>query len=222
MAKNQDILITLYGDQWDPSIQTWHEPPAGVVTKVRNILRSVLGLAPQRPWHAPNGENLQGFLNDSLVVTTDPRKPYIATIKMSSSSREFATRFLNLLVQTADERLRRKALDRAQVYINYLIAKLSTVTVSEHRDAITQALGDQERYAMVASAGGKPFAAEVFQTPWGSNLPEWPSPRQSYIVYMLLGAALGLGLAFVRHRAKMRDVTWVQNLPAFIRRPLQY
>src|SRR5690606_16733359 len=28
MAKNQDILITLYGDQWDSTSQTWREPPA--------------------------------------------------------------------------------------------------------------------------------------------------------------------------------------------------
>ncbi|OAI44860.1 hypothetical protein AYO42_00665 [Rhizomicrobium sp. SCGC AG-212-E05] len=222
IAKNHDIMVALYGDQWDPITQTWHEPPAGKMAGFKLWLRGLLGLAPTQPWHAPNGENIQGFLSSSLQLIQDPRKTYMLTLKLTSGSRDFSIKFLNVLVKTADERLRRKAVERAQTYINYLTAKLATVTVSEHRDALTQSLGEQERYAMVASSG-KPFAAEVFQSPWASNLPESPSPRQTFLTWILLSAAGGTLFAFLRHRyqAQLRRSLWLQRLPAFVRRPLE-
>lgn len=221
IANNHDIMVALYGNQWDPITETWFEPTTSTTTRAKQWLRGVLGLAPTLPWHAPNGENVQSFLSDNLVVTQDPRKTYMVTLQLTSSSRDFSIRFLNLLVQTADERLRQKALERARVYINYLTAKLNTVTVAEHRDALTQALGEQERYAMVASSG-KPFAAEVFQSPWASNLPASPSPRQAFLLWMILGALAGTTFAFLRHRYRdrLQRSAWVQRLPGFIRRPL--
>jgi uncharacterized protein involved in exopolysaccharide biosynthesis len=222
IAKNQDIMIALYGGEWDPISETWHEPPAGTMSGIKSWIRNLLGLAPTLPWHAPNGENVQGFLSTNLQVTQDPRKTYMVTLTLTSHSRDFSIRFLNLLVKTADERLRQKALERSRTYINYLTAKLNTVTVAEHRDALTQALGEQERYAMVASSG-KPFAAEVFQSPWASNLPSSPSPRQVFLIRMVLGAVGGLAFALLRHRyqAHLRRSPWIQRLPAFVRRPLE-
>lgn len=220
LAKNQDVLITLYGDQWDPITKTWHEPPVGLSTRIKNSIRGILGLAPQLPWHAPNGENIQSFLANSLLIGQDPRKAYMLTLSLTTGSRDFSMRFLTLLVQTADERLRQKALERARIYIDYLTAKLATVTVAEHRDALTQALGDQERYAMVASSG-KPFAAEVFQSPWASNLPASPTPKRVFMFWVLVGIFSSVAFAYLRFKVSQRDAVWVQNLPAFIRRPLQ-
>lgn len=220
LAKNQDVLKTLYGDQWDPITKTWYEPPTGLQTRIRNAIRGTLGLAPQLPWHAPNGENIHNFLANSLIVGQDPRKPYMVTLSMTTGSREFSAQLLSLLVRTADERLRQKALERARTYIAYLTEKLTTVTVAEHRDALTQALGDQERYAMVASSG-KPFAAEVFQSPWASNLPASPSPRRTFMFWVLMGTALSVAFAYLRYKVASQDAIWAQKLSAFVRKPLQ-
>lgn len=222
LAKNHDLMIAMYSSQWDPITQTWHEPPVSTSTRIKLWVRNLLGLAPAAPWHAPNGANIQSFLNDNLEVAVDPRKTYMVNLSLTSYSREFSIRFLNLLVKTADERLRQKALERARTYINYLTAKLKTVTVAEHRDALSQALGEQERYAMVASSG-KPFAAEVFQSPWASNQPAYPSPRQTFLMWMVLGAVAGVLFALLRHRyqANLSRSPWLQRLPAFMRRPLE-
>lgn len=221
IAKNHEIMLALYGGQWDPATQTWVEPPTGTQTKIKLWLRNLLGLAPTPPWHAPNGEEIKSFLDRSLEVLQDPRKNYMVTLKLVTGDRAFSARFLDVLVKTADDRLRQKALARARDYIGYLTSKLNTVTVAEHRDALTAALGEQERYAMVASSG-KPFAAEVFQSPWASNLPASPSPRQVFLVWMFLGAAAALSFAFARRRyhCYLQSAAWVQRLPGFIRRPL--
>lgn len=221
IAKNHDMMVTLYRGQWDSATKSWFEPPTDTFNGIKLWIRGLLGLAPARPWHAPNGENLHSFISDNLRLSLDPRKTYIATLTFTTGNRDLSIRFLNLLVHTADERLRRRALERAHTYINYLSSKLGTVTVAEHRDALTQAIAEQERYAMVASSD-KPFAAEVFQSPWASNLPASPSPRQAYAIYMILGALAGLGLAFIRHRYQVRlqHSAVVQRLPDFIRRTL--
>ena len=221
IAKNHDIMVAMYSSQWDPITQTWQPQYTGALGAIKLWVRDILGLAPTQPWHAPNGENIQSFLSKELVLEQDPRKPYIATLTLTSGSREISIRFLNLLVKTADERLRRRALDRARSYIDYLSSKLNTVTVSEHRDALAQSIAEQERYAMVASSG-KPFAAEVFQSPWASGLPSSPLPRQVYLIWVTLGALTGLGFAFAhrRYQSWLQSARWVQKLPAFIRRPL--
>ncbi|MES2471599.1 MAG: hypothetical protein V4601_02035 [Pseudomonadota bacterium] len=221
IAKNQDIMIAMYRGQWNPDTGTWQEPPAPMSAGIKNWIRGILGLAPPTPWHAPNGQNLQSFLADSLDVRVDPRKTYLATLTLTTGDRDLSIRFLDLLVKTADNRLRQKALERARIYIQYLTAKLNTVTVAEHREALTQALGEQERYAMVASAD-KPFAAEVFQSPWSSNLPKSPSPRQVYALWVILGAFAGLGFALMRrrHQSYLQRANWVQRLPGVIRRQL--
>ena len=221
IAKNHDIMAQLYGAQWDEAAQSWKEPPISALDSIKLWIRDLLGLAPMQPWHAPNGENIQSFLSQALFVTQDPRKQFLATLTLTSGSRELSIRFLNLLVKTADERLRRQALDRARTYIDYLSSKLTTVTVSEHRDALAQAIAEQERYAMVANSS-KPFAADIFQHPWASNLPSSPSPRQIYLIWIAVGALTGLGLAFARHRyhSSLIRKSWVHRLPEFIRRPL--
>lgn len=219
VAKNHDIMVAIYGSQWNNATQTWQSPQAGSLASIKLWLRDLLGLAPTQSWHAPNGENIQSFLAQTLRVTQDPRKQFLATLTMTSASRDLSIRFLNLLVKTADERLRQQALSRARSYIDYLSSKLNTVTVSEHRDALAQAIAEQERYAMVASSG-KPFAAEIFQSPWASNLPASPSPRQAYLIWIFLGMFAGVALAFARHRYQpyLLRARWVQNLPVFIRR----
>lgn len=221
MAKHEDILTTIYATQWDPSTRTWHEPPRGMLADVKEKIRSVMGLAPPTPWHPPNGENLHSFLSQALVVDQDPRKVYLVTLRLTTADREFSKRFLNLLTQTADERLRARALSRARTYIAYLSEKLPTVSIAEHREAIASALSEQERFAMAASSD-TPFAAEIFQTPWGYNLPMYPSPRQTYILYTISGALLAMIFAFLRHRFhdQLQTSLWVRRLPIFLRRAL--
>lgn len=216
LAKDQYILVRIFGhDQWDPETHTWHEPPHGMMDKIRDGIRGLLGLAPTVAWHPPNGEQLQGYIADNMGVIQDPRKPYMVTIRITTDSKEFSIYFLNKLVQTADNRLRQKSLNRARVYMQYLEAKLPMVTVAEHRAALAAALSEQEKYEMVASSG-TPFAADVFQSPWASNLPSWPVPRQTFMFWIGLGVVLGFGFGFLRYRLRNGGARWLQRAPRFV------
>lgn len=217
IAKNHEIMMILYGNQWDAASQTWRETPPSLFTRMMLSLRSFLGLAPSEPWQPPGGANVLSFLANSLTVTQDPRKPYMATLTLNSPNKAFAIRFLNLLSKTADDRLRQQALGRAQDYINYLSKKLETVSAVEHRAAITEALSEQERYAMVASSD-RPFAAEVFESPWASNLPSSPSPRQVFLIFVMLGAFAGLGISYLRLKYAGEKPAWLAAMILTVRR----
>jgi len=199
LAKNQGLMKTLFGDEWDQATQSWREPPLPAYLQTWSSVRSFLGLAPTRPWHPPDGSNLLNYLNRNLEVDLDPRKPYLVKLILVSANTQFAIDFLSLLDRTADDHLRQKALLRARAYVDYLSNQLSKVTIAEHREAITQALSEQEKFAMVASSGA-PFAAEVFEKPWASTLPAAPVPRQILALAAFIGAAVGSVVALVVNR----------------------
>jgi hypothetical protein len=195
IAKNQDIMKTLFANQWNATTQSWEQPPLTFTEKAINEVRALLGLAPPAQWHPPNGINLLSFLNDYLLVDQDPRKPYLVKLTLLHYNSQFAINFLNYLTATVDNQLRQKALVRANQYMDYISRKLPTVTIAEHRAALTQALGEQERFAMVASSS-LPFAADVFEKPWTSTLPDSPKPRQAFLLALVIGGAIGFAIAF--------------------------
>lgn len=207
IAKNQAVMKYLFSGEWDERTQSWREPPLTDSEKRWLNMRATLGLAPPAPWHAPDGSNVLNFLNRDLQVQTDPRKPFLIKIILVHPDTKFAIDFLNLLNTTIDDHLRQKALLRARDYITYLSKQLGTVTVAEHRLAITQGLGEQERFAMVANSGS-PFAADVFERPWASTLPASPSPRQILGVAALLGLFAGSMLVLIITSITRRWSTW--------------
>jgi hypothetical protein len=223
VAKDQNLMRAIYADQWDPVAKVWHEPERSTLQNIQLAVRDFLGLAPASPWKPPSGSDVQAFISDRVSVEQDPRKPYLARITFTTSKKEFGIYFLNLLNARINDFLRQKALARANAYIAYLSAKAQTVTVAEHRMAITQALGDQERYAMVANSG-TPFAAEIFEHPWASNLPASPKPRSVFLTDLLLGFAIGMGISYVRRKYGLRQPfnAWLRKFPPLARSTTQF
>ena len=224
VARHQDIMQVLFATQWDAATQSWREPEKGIVGSLVGSMRDFLGLAPSAPWHAPDGASVYSYLSDNLTVFQDPRKTYLVRITLRTYDKAFGIRFLTFLNQVADDRLREKALTRANNYIGYLTDQLQNVTIAEHREAIAQSLSDQERYRMVAKSGS-PFAAELFEHPWASNLPASPVPRSVILTWLIFGAGIGMSISYARLKwgrqlhGWLQSSRWVRHLPAFARRP---
>jgi hypothetical protein len=177
-------------------------------------------------WTPPDGARLQEFLGYSIDVTQDVKTPFLVKVSVGSSNPQFGIKLLNALNQTADSHLRKKALQRATEYINYLSKALTTVTVAEHREAIMGALSEQEKFAMSASSSA-PYAADLFDKPWASVEPIWPQPRQALIKAIMLGGLIGAAIVLtLRYLGivageKIRRWVRVEKLPQFLRRPLR-
>jgi hypothetical protein len=226
LAKNKDIMKSIFWREWDEEAQTWREPRPTLTEWVKRFIFSLLGSRPL-PWQAPDGARLQQFLSDpgGLQVILDMKRPDLVTIEYDSPDPRFAVKLLTAVNQAANDHLRKKALLRATDYINYLSKELNTVTVAEHRQAIMQALSEQEKFKMSASSTA-PYAADLLDKPWASLVRLSPRPSEAYpkaiLEGLLVGAAIVLALhyfgAFVREQ--IRNRIRFDRLPSFLRRPL--
>jgi LPS O-antigen subunit length determinant protein (WzzB/FepE family) len=201
LAQNDTIMKTIFADQWDEATQTWHEPAHDDWYLWKQKARPYLGLRPLPPWHKPDGGSLQVVLGKNLQVQQDALKPYMVKVVFYNPSPKFGVDFLNAMSAKADDLLREKALLRSKEYIAYLSNQLKTVTIAEHREAISQALSEQEKFAMVASSGA-PFAADIFERPWASTLPTEPNATRVLSLAIFLGGAVGGFIAYAAHKVR--------------------
>lgn len=233
LAKDPVLMKELFGGEWDESTQSWRKPTPSLSQRIFSGIRSFLGLI-KLPWQPPSGARVQGYLTDNIEVLQDPRKPFIATVKLHSTNPKFAIKILNELNAAADNHLRREAILRAQNYIAYLTKQLATVTIAEHREALMNTLSEQEKYAM--SAGSNvPFAAEMFDKPSvDTTLLYAPRPRQIYTFWIFVWGVVGACAVLLAKRFEgplenlgfnLRELVLRKvgpgNLPRFVRQSLR-
>ena len=188
LAKKPEILHEVFRNQWDATNKQWVRPPAGLRAVV-NIVKGILGM-PYTEWQPPNGALLQEYIQRSVSMDTDPQKP-IVTITYRNEDQQFAVQFLRELDRAVDNKLRMIALVRASQYSSYLSRQLETVTNADVREALMNALTDQEKIKMTASVTA-PYAAQPFGLPSASRRPTNPSPFTVTMVGIVIGAGLGV------------------------------
>jgi len=208
LAKDPELMHTVFQDYWNAQTQSWQPPPPGRFDGVIDRIRSFLGLRPAVRWRPPDGESLQGFMAKNLDVAQDALKPYLVKVVFRFPDPNFAVGFLNTLSSTADNMLREKALLRGKRNIDYLSKELNSVTIAEQRAAIAETLSGEEQYAMTAGSGA-PFSADVFERPWTLSIPTEPKGQQIIEVDLFLGIAVGGALALAFRRFRRQLLVWL-------------
>ena len=184
LAKDRTLMRGAFKSSWDERNRQWRQPPS----KARWLKHLVMGLAgaPIPAWTPPDAARLQLYLQDNVNVSDDQRNA-IATISMTSEDAKFAIALLSALDKQADKLVRNRALARAEAAITYLKATLPTVTLAEHREALAESLGEQERVKMMSMTTSA-FAAEPLGAVIASAEPVTPNP------FLTIAALGGLGL----------------------------
>lgn len=205
LAKHEDLMRVIYHREWNAATKRW-EQPTGFVRSAATAVKRLLGV-PVLDWRPPDGARLQEFMDKEVGLEQDPKKPFV-TITFDHEDPAFATRLVTTLNAELDNLLRRKALMRATGNIEYLSRQLAQVTIAEHREAIAQALSEQEKQKMAASSSA-PYAAEPFGETSASARPTWPKPAVVLAGSLILG--LGLGASAILVRVRIQDSS-SQNL----------
>ncbi|MGC3982224.1 MAG: Wzz/FepE/Etk N-terminal domain-containing protein [Steroidobacteraceae bacterium] len=187
LIDHESLMHVAFAKEWNASTGKWQEP-SGVLRSIKRGVLSALGV-PVSPWHAPDEADLQAYLEKNVSVDQDT-KTKVITLSTSHADPQFAVQLISALDRAVDNDLRRRALERAQANIEYLSQKLGSVSIAEHRQAIAEALSEQEKQIMMASSGA-PFAAEPFGMAAASSEPTNPKP----VLVLMLGAVLGFLLA---------------------------
>ncbi len=193
-----DITKRIFEQDWDQPTKSWKEPQ-NMGRPVINLVKRLIGV-PVFAWRAPNAAGLQEFLSRHVVIYEDPKKP-IVTVSFENRDPAFAVEFLTTLHQAVETRLRTSSQARTKANISYLAAKLKTVVVTEHRTALSEALGEQERALMLAESNA-PFAAEPIGGVNISDRPTSPRPLLFLIGSCIVGLMFGALFVLVRAYAQ--------------------
>lgn len=194
LVQRLDIAKVVFKAEWSEERQRFIDRPNAIGNTIRD-LKGALGL-PIYPWQEPGAARMQAFIQDNVTITENPKSP-VVTLAFSHADQKFASRFLDVLHQVVDEQLRRKALQRSGRYISYLNTQLQRVTVAEHRQALTQALSEQEKFRMMASSG-LAYAADPFGEAASSLHPTSPQPAITIFLSATLGFACGALIVLIR------------------------
>jgi len=198
MARHRNLMQIIFHRDWNAAKSAWQEP-TGFVRSTATAIKRMLGI-PVYDWRPPDGARLQEFMAEEVGIEQDPKKPFV-TISFDHEDPVFAARFISTLNSELDNFLRQKALARANGNIEYLSIQLGKVTIAEHREALAQALSEQEKQRMVASSSA-PYAADPFGTATASAHPTAPRPvlvlAASLMAGLLLGTLAALGICRLR------------------------
>lgn len=198
LARDKALMHTIFANEWDQEAQRWQEP-ASLSASLKSAVAGLFGL-PQFGWQPPDANRLQGYISYAVVVRQSVKTP-IVTIGHDHPDPVFAAAFLTRLHTTVDAYLREQQAARTRGNIDYLSAKLRTVTLAEQRQALVTALTEQERQAMLAF-GAAPYAAEPFDVVTVSAEPTRPRPLPLLIGGGIAGLLLGAVLALLLDRRR--------------------
>jgi len=193
LTRDQSLLHELFPKQWSDDDKRWREPPS-LTRPVTRVIKRLLGFT-VRPWHPPDGSDVQQYLSDNLEVYEDPKGP-VVTLRIDTDKPEMAPKLLVRLVGTVDQLLRQRALQRANDYVHYLTHQLNVETVAEYRQTLLAHLADQEQTLMMANADVS-FSMQVFNQPAIPPTPSSPKAIVLLISALVLGMGLGAGMCLV-------------------------
>jgi LPS O-antigen subunit length determinant protein (WzzB/FepE family) len=193
LASDPYIMKYVFANEWDNIAMRWR-PKTGLSVTLSRLIKTTVGM-PSRKWAAPNAEMLNRYIDRKIKLTEDSKTNVIA-IMLEDKNPAFAIYFVNKIHSATDFQLRQRALDRSRKYVRHLESKLPEITNADHREALVDSLGEQEKALMFASAD-TPFAAEPIGETTSSFKPTSPNPAIAIPLSALLGLILGLCVAFM-------------------------
>lgn len=185
LAGDPALPRALFPDRWDAAEERWRSP-AGALATLKRLLLAAVG---RRDWVEPDSERVARALRERLVIDTVRTGP-MRRIALRHQDRATALDLLRRIATATDAHLRAEAARRSAAQIAHVKARLSGVTVTEHRRALSDLLSDQERVAMMIEVD-LPFAADPIQSPTASALPDWPNPAAVVPLSGLIGLLAG-------------------------------
>lgn len=187
LAADPKLLRQMFPAEWDAGTRSWRRPPS-LLGSLRRAFGALLGL-PEMGWTPPGPERVQDYIATSVGVRQSVRTPLVA-LTYDSPDPVFAAAFLQRINAETDAYVRDQQIARTRANIAYLTQRLQEVTITDQRAALLFQLTEQERQAMLTSAGAA-YAAEQFDDVTVSVEPTRPKVGSLLVGAALAGLLLG-------------------------------
>lgn len=198
VGKHPELLRQMFPSEWNPQAARWEQPVGAVPGMVRAI-KGLLGM--DTDYRPPDGARVEQWLKTEVAIAK-ARDQRLTVISVETRDPLFGRTLLAALHAEGDMLLRQRAIDRANDYAAYLGGKLGEVTVADYRQALVEALAEQEKTRMMASSD-LPFAADPFGPPSTPARPSSPQPILTLAAALVLGLVSGIVLVLIRGRSRL-------------------
>ena len=189
LSRNDALMHVIFNQSWDASQRRWREPHSAF-RSLSMVVKGALGV-PVKPWQPPGASELQAYLQKSIVILENKKKPFIQ-LSYANEDPRFAAELLRETNIATDDFLRQRSLTRAAIYVRYLEQRLAQIQVEDYRSSILQALSTYEKTRMMASVDAS-FAAESFGDIWVS--PNFTTPNPWLVLSLAVVFALVVWIA---------------------------
>lgn len=186
LAKEDWVMKTIYAQEWNKAKGEWQRP-GGLKMFVKTVMS---GMAGRAAWLPPSASRLQFYMKNRVALAATG-KSGVHLLSFSHADPAFAGRFLEAVRRATDDLVRQQTVTRSAEQIQYLRSKLATVTVADHRTALTQLLSDSEKKMMLASTN-LPYAAQVLDGPHVSEQPTSPNMVMSFVLALPIAALIAI------------------------------
>jgi hypothetical protein len=204
MDEKYDLVCRTFSGDCDLKTHTWRKH-TGFDAWVQQTIASIGHLPdPDRPRTAVD---LASYTEGSVTMTSD-KTTHILTLTMEARDPKFASEYLQALVNSTNDYLKRDDRGRIEPYVAYLNRKLVTNLNLTQHDALSSLLLEQERRLMLSSVD-VPYAASIQD---GPNVTSSNGAMRMLLVDSIIGLVLGFALGMLRSvwasRRRARSAAW--------------
>ena len=195
--KDENLLPVLFHNKWDEKNGQWLVEDSGDIPTL---------------WDA------FALFDKKIRFVRENRKTGFVTLVIEWVDPVQAARWANLLVQRANTRLRKQAIEQAKKSIDYLNKELNKTTVVELQQAIYQLIQGQINKIMLANVRDE-YAFKVIDPAVAPKKRIRPNRGQMVIIGLVVGLILGVIGAFFRdllitRRARQSGLDGSSRFPA--------
>ena len=191
LSKNNEFLKVLLDDSWDEKTQSIITGTDSFMTKLKNNIKSLLGIPVFRGKVIPK-EYVYQFLKSIKRIPGDNQN--FLEIKLETANPDKGIILLTTLHNATDSLLKERNLLRATKNLNFIKSKLAVIRQEDQRQTLINALSSQQN-AIISSSTNLPFVAEAFGSPSVSTNPVSPKPKLYLAFSIIIGLITGLFLS---------------------------
>ena len=204
VSSNTELLISLFGAEWNSTDKIFEAPPVGLVGGLKQVVKSTLTGVTKGEYIEPNPKRLSMLMDATFNISTDSKTGFVS-ISTQTSSPDLMVSLITSAAQETDNLLKERFFATAEETLEFYQQKLLTSRSPEHREALAKLISAEDQKLMLASKGWN-FVAEPLTMPSISLYPT--SPKSSLVLALgfVLGIFMGAAIVLLRHAMRTPKV----------------
>ncbi len=153
------------------------------------------------PAEAPDIRDGVKFFHSSILKVAEDRSSGLVTVAVEWTDADTAAEWANVLVRRLNDRLRERALQKAETNVSYLQSEMASSNLVTLQESIGRLLESELQQLMLAK-GNAEFAFKILDPAVSPKQRERPKRALIAIVGTLLGGLLGVFAVLVGHAGR--------------------